>query len=350
MPICGIIGATGYAGAELARILARHPDVDAISLASTSSAGKYIHEFYPNLLGASNRFTDDGRLVDTALVLARADVVFSAQPHGKAEELAAACLGTGRLFIDLSADFRFGTDEETYAAWYGSRYSRPDLHAMSVLGLPELYREQIRTARIIGNPGCYPTCAALGLFPAVKFGFAKPEGIIIDAKSGVTGSGREPTRSTHYPETADSLSPYKIGEHRHGPEIAAILASMAGTPVEALFTPHLAPMGRGIVSTNYVILSRSITTLDLRTAYEDFYAKEPFVRVLPEGAIATNRTVRFSNYCDISVHVVQDGRRAIIVSAIDNMVKGAAGQAVQNMNIALGFDETSGLSALPPAF
>ncbi|MEI6874658.1 MAG: N-acetyl-gamma-glutamyl-phosphate reductase [Spirochaetota bacterium] len=344
-----IIGATGYAGAELARLLLGHPDLGGLVLASSSAEGESMESVYPNFLGSA-KGRGDLRFVDPASAIASTDVVFSSLPHGLAEGYAATVRARGGLFIDLSADFRFGDDEATFVEAYGKGWKHPELHAESVYCLCELNRASIATARIIGNPCCYPTSAALGLWPALALGIATGEGLVIDAKSGVTGAGKEPTRSTHYPECADALTPYKIGEHRHGPEIERTLSSMAGRPVEAIFTPHLAPMGRGIVSTIYAPLSKGVDAKGLRTSYADFYAKEAFVRVLPEGAVASNRNVRLSNYCDISLHLARGGKTAIIVSAIDNMVKGAAGQAIQNMNIALGLDERSGISMLPPAF
>ncbi len=357
MSICAVIGATGYAGAELARLLLGHPDVEELVLSSASAGGEAMSSVYPNLLGA-----DRAALVGKAEAIGRADVVFAALPAGYAEDIAAACSEKGALLIDMSADFRFGTDEGTYSKWYGKAFARPELHAASVYGLPELNRARIAALggaggsgpkpgpRIIGNPGCFPTAATLGLFPALRLGLAEREGIIIDAKSGVTGAGREPTRSTHFPECADSVSPYKIGEHRHTPEIESVLTAMAEAQVHAVFTPHLAPMNRGIVATIYFRLARAISVDELREAYSSFYAAEPFVRVLPPGFVATNRNVRFSNYCDVSVHVAHDGATAVIVSAIDNMVKGAAGQAIQNMNLAIGLDEKAGIAMLPPAF
>jgi N-acetyl-gamma-glutamyl-phosphate reductase len=355
---CAVIGATGYAGVELTRILLRHPEVSSLALASSSAEGDSIEGIYPNLagaFGAAGALGAEGsglgaRLVDRETAIEGAEVVFTSLPHGLAEEVAVACAASGALLVDLSADFRFGTDEGTFKAWYGKSYARPELHAAAVYGLPELNRARIAAARIVGNPGCYPTSAALGLFPALKTGLAEREGIIVDAKSGISGAGKEPTRSTHYPECADSLAPYKIGEHRHIPEIDAVLSAMAGAPIECVFTPHLAPMSRGIVSTIYFRLAKSMDAAALRETYSSFYAKEPFVRVLPEGLVATNKYVRHSNYCDLSLHLARGGRTAIVVSAIDNMVKGAAGQAVQNMNIALGLDERSGIDMLPPAF
>lgn len=346
-----VIGATGYAGAELARLLLGHPAVGKLVLASSSAEGETMGSAYPNLLGGmGGRLVPELRFVSPEAAVDEAEVIFSSLPHGIAEEHAARCRPRGVLFIDLSADFRFGDDEATFSSVYGKPYRHPALHAESVYGLPELNRAKIAKAKIIGNPGCYPTSASLGLYPGLAKGVFRTEGIIIDAKSGVTGAGKEPTKSTHYPEAADSLTPYKIGEHRHGPEIERNLAAMVGRPVEAVFTPHLAPMGRGIVSTIYAPLAGVIGAEALRELYAVFYAEEPFVRVLPAGSTATNRNVRLSNYCDISLHLARGGRTAVVVSAIDNMVKGAAGQAIQNMNIALGLDERSGISMLPPAF
>ncbi len=352
MITCGIMGATGYAGIELARLLASHPGVGSLKLSSVSFEGETLESVYPSFLapGSAGCLAPGSRLGTQEEVLDSSDIVFSCLPHGLAEKNAAACAASGRVFIDISADFRFGDDEVTFTKWYGKAWTDPAVHAISVYGLPEMNRAVIARARIIGNPGCYPTSAALGLYPALKLGLVKRERIIIDAASGVTGAGREPSRTTHFPECADGLSPYKIGNHRHTPEIGRILSEMAGAPVSAIFTPHLAPMNRGIVSTIYADLAAPLDPAGLRSAYADFYAAEPFVRVLPAGSVSSNRGVRFSNYCDISLHVASDGRTAIIVSSIDNMVKGAAGQAVQNMNIALGFDETSGLTMIPPAF
>jgi N-acetyl-gamma-glutamyl-phosphate reductase len=328
-----------------------------------------------------------------------ADVVFAALPHGVGETWAKAAVDRGIPYIDLSADFRFGADEETFRAWYGSPYLFPALRSWSVYGLPELNRQRIRVLAagkkvIVGNPGCYPTCASLGAFPALA---ARPGGamagegaIIVDAASGVTGGGRELSRSFHYPECADSVSPYKVGSHRHTPEISRNFAAMraaggggpahggegpahAGGPAPdgggVIFTPHLVPMNRGILSTIYIPLAESWRafppegasfrpqakevaeqTERIREAYADFYRDEPFVRVLPPAVTAATNRVRQSNFCDISVHLDPGGSTLIVVSAIDNMVKGAAGQAVQNMNIMFGFEETAALEAVPALF
>jgi len=374
----GVIGATGYAGAELVRLLSGHPKANNFILSSVSFEGERMEDIYPNLLGAVR-----ATLHKSEEVARGADVVFSALPHGVGEAFAKICVDRKVPFIDLSADFRFDDDEATFAAWYGKPYAHADLHTYAVYGLPELNRQRITERAdtgkvIIGNPGCYPTGATLGVFPALAQGLASSGTIIVDAASGVTGGGREPSRSFHYPECADSLAPYKVGAHRHTPEIARNIAEIASRNGSAappvIFTPHLAPMNRGILSTIYIPLapawrvsggdssadavtrirppSQAITekTAAIRRVYEDFYCNEPFVRVLPDGLIAATNRVRQSNYCDISVHLDHSGSTLIIASAIDNMVKGAAGQAIQNMNIIFGYDEKAGLEAVPALF
>ncbi|GHT67664.1 N-acetyl-gamma-glutamyl-phosphate reductase [Spirochaetia bacterium] len=378
--VAGIIGATGYAGAELVRILSGHPHVDKLSLASVSFEGDRIEKVYPNFLGRISAVLEKAEAV-----IAASDVVFASLPNGVGEPYARAAADKGIPYIDLSADFRFDDDEETYTAWYGKPYVHPELRKFSVYGLPELNRLRIKELAaaggaagkpgpvIIGNPGCYPTATSLGAFPALVKGIAAPGATIIaDAASGVTGGGREPLQSFHYPECADSAAPYKVGAHRHTPEISrnlAFMAEMVPGTVSVIFTPHLVPMNRGILGTIYIPLaggwrpggvsagaprppSKEITakTDEIRQVYTDFYKDEPFVRVLPAGVIAATNRVRQSNFCDISVHLDPMGTTAIIVSAIDNMVKGAAGQAVQNMNIIFGYDETAGLNAVPALF
>jgi N-acetyl-gamma-glutamyl-phosphate reductase len=376
--IAGVIGATGYAGAELVRLLAGHPRVDKLSLASVSFEGDRIENVYPGFLGRVSAV-----LEKPGAVVAASDVVFAALPNGVGEPYAKAAFDRGIPYIDLSADFRFDRDEETYAAWYGKPYAVPELHGHSVYGLPELNRERIRKLAatdgkgpgpaLIGNPGCYPTAASLGAFPALARGIAGPGPVIADAASGVTGGGREPTQSFHFPECSDSVAPYKVGAHRHSPEISrnlAVMAAMGGIPAPTvIFTPHLAPMNRGILCTSYIPLGEAwrsagansgavlppgkeiaAKTGEIRRIYAEFYQDEPFVRVLPQGIVAATNRVRQSNYCDISVHIDPAGSALIAVSAIDNMVKGAAGQAVQNMNLVFGFGETEGLGAIPMLF
>lgn len=350
----GILGATGYAGAELTRILLSHSKIQTLFLSSASFQGQTMETVYPSLQNCSSQKSPifgTPMVLETAdSVIEKSDVIFSCLPHGHAEKAGEACIEQGKLFIDISADFRFQDDEATFKAWYGKPYANKELHALAVYGLPEMNREAIKKAKLIANPGCYPTSVELGLMPALWHKIADTSTIIIDSASGVTGAGREPTQSTHFPETNEAISPYKIGAHRHQPEIDRYLSIMAGTTVETIFTPHLAPMNRGILSTIYFNLSDSISINELHSLYLSFYKNEPFVRILPAGSFASNRTVKYSNFCDISVHLSSNKKTAIIVSAIDNMVKGAAGQAIQNMNIALGFDETEGLLIVPPAF
>jgi N-acetyl-gamma-glutamyl-phosphate reductase len=371
--IAGIIGATGYAGAELVRLLAGHPEITKIVPASVSFQGERIEAVYPNFQGVVS-----AELLKPEEAVSQADVVFAALPTGVGEAYAKTCMEQGKNFIDLSADFRFDDDEATFTAWYGKPYLYPELRLRSVYGLPELKRAQIRELAnngtlIIGNPGCYPTGASLGIYPAISLGIAaRGAPIIVDAASGVTGGGREPSRAFHYPECADSFAPYKVGVHRHTPEICRNLAFMtrlaSGVSASSvIFTPHLAPMNRGILSTIYIPLAeacrleqsapprppaRAVTERaeEIREHYAAFYEREPFVRVLPQGDIASTSRVRQSNFCDISVHLDQAGTTLIIATAIDNMVKGAAGQAIQNMNIVYGFDERAGLTAIPASF
>ena len=370
--IAGVIGAAGYVGAELVRLLSAHKQVKQLSLGSVLTEGERIESVYPNFLGKIS-----SALVKPEEVIAASDIVFSALPHGIGEPYAKACLEKGISYVDNSPDFRFDDDEGTYKAWYGKSYDHPELRRRSVYGLPELNRERIKTLAasgpvIIGNPGCYPTGASLGMFPALAKGLAAEGTIIVNAASGITGGGKEPQKSFHFPECSDSLSPYKVGAHRHVPEISRNMQVMAAFSNRAapplIFTPHLAPMNRGILSTIYIPLkkewqapvndptprppSKEITakTAEIRELYAVFYRDEPFVQVLPEGIMPTTGRVRRSNFCDISVNMDQSGTTLIVISAIDNIIKGAAGQAVQNMNIILGFDETEGLEAIPSIF
>jgi N-acetyl-gamma-glutamyl-phosphate reductase len=359
----GVIGATGYVGAELIRLLVGHPNVDDLELSSVSYEGGRIEDMYLNFFKKVS-----AELKKAETVIETADVVFSSLPHGVGEDFAKACVERGKPFIDLSADFRFGNDEAAFSAWYGKSYQYPELRGLSVYGLPELNRQTLKAKNqkvIVGNPGCYPTAATLGAMPALAKGLAGTGTIIVDAASGVTGGGRAPARSYHFPECADAMSPYKVGCHRHTPEIARNFAVAAGRAVPLVFTPHLAPMNRGILATIYIPLadiqpasgpprppSKEIAAkaAEIHALYIEFYKNEPFTRVLPLGSVAATNRVRQSNFCDISIHIDQTGSTLIVISAIDNMVKGAAGQAVQNMNIIYGFAEDAGLSAVPALF
>jgi N-acetyl-gamma-glutamyl-phosphate reductase len=306
-------------------------------------------DIYPNLRGLLRGKTD-GVLVDADAVVEASDVVFTALPHGVAEKYAAACIEKGKKLIDLSADFRFDDDEATFKAWYKKAYEFPAVHAESVYGLPELNREKIKKARVIGNPGCYVTAATLSLLPMLKLGLVKKDLVIVDAKSGITGTGRTPTEKNNFSESGESFAPYGVGSHRHQPEIARNMSVAAGSPVNVVFTPHLVPMSRGIIATVYANLEKSMTAEEVHALYEKHYKDEPFVRVLPLGATATTKNVRGSNFCDLSIHVVNDGKLLEMVAALDNMVKGAAGQAVENMNLLCGFPETMGIDLIPAAF
>jgi N-acetyl-gamma-glutamyl-phosphate reductase len=373
--IAGIIGAAGYAGAELFRLLPSHPNITGMVLASVSRPGEHITAIYPNFTGYSALTKVDdkqGILVTPEELIARSGIVFGALPAGASEAYAKACLDKGISYIDLSADFRFDEDEETYSSWYEKSWQYKELHKKSVYGLPELNRKRIKELAasgplIIGNPGCYPTAVSLACYPALTANAAggKVKGAVIaDAISGVTGAGREPARAYHFPECSDAVSAYKVGSHRHTPEISRNLAQMAGAAVPLVFTPHLGPLNRGILATVYIPLeppsesahcsarTKEIAEKEqtIREQYAAFYKDEPFVRVLPKDLYAATNRVRQSNYCDISVHLDHSGATLIVESAIDNMVKGAAGQAIQNMNIICGFDETAGLTALPALF
>jgi N-acetyl-gamma-glutamyl-phosphate reductase len=353
--------------------------VEEVMVSSTSHEGRRLSDIYPNFLGGP-----DAELENAGMIIGSSDVVFAALPHGVGEDFASICFRLGVPYIDLSADFRFDDDEETYRAWYGKGYRYSSLHKESVYGLPELNRQKIgKAARrqsdsrgssvIVANPGCYPTAASLAAFPALSRGVYGGGTIIVDSASGITGGGREPARTYHFPECSDSMMPYKVASHRHTPEISRNFSFMEGIPPSSarplIFTPRLAPMNRGILSTVYIPLSaewrceppeRSAPrppskevikkTALIHDLYADFYMNERFVRVLPPGVFPATGRVRSSNFCDISVHIDQNGANLIAVSAIDNMVKGAAGQAVQNMNIIFGFDEASGLEALPAPF
>lgn len=340
----GIVGATGYAGAELVRLLKTHPQVELAGISSVSFEGRKIGEIYSNLANVCDMFlTNEDTLIENC------DVIFASLPHGLSEKIASKCIKNNVKLIDLGADFRLDKEEE-YKEWYGKGFAEKDLHKQSVYIVPELMRANYTNQPIISNPGCYPTSIALGLAPIMKAGIFCDNGIVIDSKSGVTGAGRSLTDNTHYPNCNEAFAPYKVAQHRHTPEIEQTLSKLAGKNVKVTFVPHLLPLNRGIVSTIYVNLTSDVTANELWRLYNDFYAGEKFVRVLSLGKIANLRDVKYSNYCNISIHVDEKVNRAIIVSTIDNMVKGAAGQAIQNMNIMFGLKEDCGLEFIPPAF
>ncbi len=342
---CGIIGATGYAGAELVRLLNAHPQARVTAVSSVSFEGKKLSEVYPAYLGINDMICENAEAV-----LAKSDVIFAALPHGLSQEPAAECIKAGKAFIDLGADFRL-ENEDDYNEWYGGKFLDKSLHEQAVYGLPEFFRDDIKKTKLIANPGCYTTCVPLSLAPAVVNGFIETDGIIADCKSGVTGSGRGLSQVTHYPELNEGMHPYKVASHRHTPEIEQTLCKLSGhSGVKVTFVPHLLPVNRGILATCYARLKSGVTKNDIRCAYEEYYKDEPFVRLLPDGQAADIHNVRYSNFCDVSFFTDERTGTFIAVGAIDNMIKGAAGQAIQNMNIIFGLDETTGLLMTPPAF
>lgn len=340
----GIIGASGYAGAELYRLLLSHKDVEIVAISSQSYAGKMISELYPSFYG-----TNDMLLTDDQDVLNKAEMIFASLPHGLSEKYAKVCDEHGKKFIDLGADFRLD-QESDYQQWYQHDYHFPELHKKQVYGLSEVNREKIQQASLIGNPGCYPTSITLGLYPLLKNHMQKDEKIVIDSKSGTTGAGKSLTEDTHFPKCNESFHPYKIACHRHTPEIEQELSKMAQQDIHVMFTPHLLPVNRGIISTIYVSLKDNVTFDDVYDIYQKTYQNEYFVRVLPRGKVADLKFVQYSNYCNISLHYDERYHQLVIVSTIDNMVKGAAGQAIQNMNLMYGLDEKEGLMMVPASF
>lgn len=340
----GIVGATGYAGAELVRLLYAHPEAEIAAISSVSFEGKALSEVYP-----SYRFLNDMVCDNQDAVVEKSDVIFAALPHGLSQELAAKCMEAGKAFIDLGADFRLKSEDE-YTEWYGGTFLDKALHEQSVYGLPEFFREQIKGKKLIANPGCYTTCSPLAIAPAIANGLIETKGIICDCKSGVTGAGRKPTQGSHFPELNEGFHAYKVACHRHTPEIEQTLSTLSGEKVTITFVPHLLPVNRGILATVYADIKDGVSFEQIRKTYEDFYKDEVFVRLLDDGQCADIHNVRYSNFCDISLHHDKRAGKLVACAAIDNMVKGAAGQAIQNMNIIFGLDETTGLIIMPPAF
>ncbi len=332
----GIIGGTGYTGVELLRLLAMHPDVELRVITSRGEAGRKVAELFPSLRG----HVDLAFSEPDEKALGACDVVFSATPNGVAMLHARALLKGKTRLIDLAADFRI-QDVPTWEKWYGMTHACPELVAEAVYGLPEVNREQIRKARLVANPGCYPTAVQLGFLPLVEQGLVNVEYLIADAKSGVSGAGRKAEVHTLFSEASDNFKAYAVPGHRHWPEIRQGLDAAAGRNVGLTFVPHLTPMIRGIHATLYARLVKTDT--DLQALYEKRYAAEPFVDVLPAGSHPDTRSVRASNVCRIAVHRPQGGDTVVVLSVIDNLVKGAAGQAVQNMNIMFGLNEGTGL-------
>ncbi len=336
-----IIGASGYTGSELIRLLSHHPDIEIEVITSRQNKGLSVGDVFPHLSGYLDIAFEEP---DYEKISKRVDAVFVALPHKSAME-ATSIFAPGIPVVDLSADFRFG-NIETYEAWY-TKHSSPELLDIAVYGLPEIYRNKIRDAKIIGNPGCYPTGAILGLYPLIKEKIIKESGIIIDSKSGLSGAGLNPSTSNLFSEISESTAPYNVGIHRHAPEITEQLGTIAKSKVNITFTPHLVPMSRGILSTIYAEPNGEFSTQDVLEVFGDTYKGEPFVRILPEGKNPNTAWVRGSNFIDIGAVKVKDTDRIVVMTAIDNLVKGASGQAIQNMNIILGLSEDAGLSNVP---
>lgn len=335
----GIVGGTGYTGVELLRLLAIHPNVELTVITSRGEAGMAVADMFPSLRGyVSLKFSDPAQ-VDLSVC----DVVFFATPNGIAMQQTRELLAKNVRVIDLAADFRI-KDVATWEKWYGMTHACPDLIAEAVYGLPEINREKIKNAKLVANPGCYPTAVQLGFMPLLESGVIDPTYLIADAKSGVSGAGRKAEVHALLAEAGDNFKAYGVAGHRHLPEISQGLSVMANTQVGLTFTPHLLPMIRGIHATLYAKLTK---TVDLQKLFEDRYHAEAFVDVLPKGSHPETRSVRGSNQCRIAVHQPQGSDTVVILSVIDNLVKGAAGQAVQNMNIMFGLSEGLGLNVVP---
>ena len=331
----GIVGGTGYTGVELLRLLAQHPNAKLTAITSRSEAGMPVADMFPNLRG----WIDLKFVEPAAAALDQCELVFFATPNGIAMKDTPALVKAGVRVIDVAADFRI-KDIALWEHWYTMKHACPELVAEAVYGLPEVHRAKIASARIVANPGCYPTAVQLGFLPLVEAGVVDIEHLIADAKSGVSGAGRKAEVHTLLAEASDNFKAYGVPGHRHLPEITQGLTQIAGKAVKLIFTPHLTPMIRGIHATLYARLTKEI---DLQTLYEKRYASEPFVDVMPAGSHPDTRSVRGANVCRIAVHRPQGADTAVVLSVIDNLVKGAAGQAVQNMNIMFGLPETTGL-------
>lgn len=338
----GIVGASGYTGGELARILSLHSQVDLTVATSRQYAGKKLSQVYPHLQNVTDIVCENVAIDD---LLDRADLFFTAVPHKTAMEIVPQFLEAGKKVVDLSADFRID-DPDVYEKWY-QPHTAKEYFAEAVYGLPELNRHRIAKARLVANPGCYPTSIILGLAPMLKKGLVDTKTIIADSKSGTSGAGRSAKVGTLFCEVTDGFRAYNVGAHRHTPEIEQELAKIAGSDLSISFTPHLLPMSRGILSTVYSTLTSQVSQQQVDEIYTAFYQDEKFVRPCQPGTLPATQYVRGSNYCDIACKVDPRTGRLVVVSVIDNLVKGAAGQAVQNMNLVCGFDEALGLETVP---
>lgn len=337
-----VIGATGYAGVELVRLLAQHPEAEIAHITSESSTGQALAALYPHLRGRV-----DGSLSSMAALealSADSDVIFTALPHGHAMKIGKALRGSGVKLIDLGGDYRF-KDYRVFEKWYKVEHADPQ--AQAVYGLTELYREQVRGADLVANPGCYTTCSILALVPLLQAGLIETRGIVVDAKSGTSGAGRSLKTGSLFCSVNESFKAYGVATHRHTPEIEEICSEFAQEHLVIQFTPHLLPVDRGIYATCYAMLKEGVGAEQVATAYAARYGGEYFIRLLPQGQVPELKNVRASNYVDIGWQVDPRTGRVIVMSCLDNLVKGAAGQAVQNMNVMFGLEEAAGLKQLP---
>ena len=342
MTKAGIIGATGYAGTELVRILSGHPDVKLTAITSRQYAGAKYSSIYPSMADVVNLTCEEFNMESFC---DKVDIIFIALPHKIPMEIVPGLIKRGKKVIDLSADFRF-KDVLRYEKYY-QPHTAKELLKEAVYGLCEIYFDKIKNASLIGNPGCYPTSVLLPLVPLLKENFLNINTIIADSKSGVSGAGRSLSLTAHFCEANESFKAYKVAGHRHCPEMEEILSAEAKKPVTITFVPHLVPMTRGMLTTTYVNLLEKNDTKEIHSCISSFYARHPFIRICPENLMPDTLHVKGTNYCDIGFKIDERNNRLIIVSAIDNLVKGAAGQAVQNMNIMIGIDETRGLNNIP---
>ncbi len=341
-----ILGGSGYTGTELLRLLLNHPHVKVTAITSERSSGYPVSEIFLNLRNTDLKF----EILDLNVLTRKADLFFLCLPHKTSQETASFLFSTGKKVIDLSADYRI-KNPKVYQQWYNTPHLFPALLKKAVYGLPEINRSRIKKSALIANPGCYPASALLGLAPIIGKNFIDTSSIIIDSKSGTSGAGRSPVQPFMYCEVNESVRAYAVTSHRHTPEIEQELSQLSKRKIEVIFTPHLIPMDRGMLSTIYVGLKRNVNLSNMQKLYQDFYNNEPFVRILRNGVYPTTKAVKGSNYCDLSIFLNERNGKAqtlIIISAIDNLLKGASGSAVQNMNIMYGFDETAGLLNVPP--
>jgi N-acetyl-gamma-glutamyl-phosphate reductase len=330
-----ILGATGYTAVELIKILLRHPQAEITAVTSRQEGSPPIATVHPSLNGRLDLNLED---LGPAEVASRAECVFSCLPHGASATVIPALLDAGLRVVDFSADYRLNSPE-VFAQWYGQKHVDPERLGKVVYGLPELFREGIVGAKLVANPGCFPTSAILALAPLLKKKLIDPKGIIVDSKSGVSGAGRTLKLTTHYPECNESVSAYNVGRHRHTPEIDQVLSTAAGASVEVVFTPHLIPMDRGILTTAYSLPAGDLTEENVLDALREFYADEPFVRVIDH--LPGTKDTADTNFCDVTARIVRG--RVITISCLDNLIKGASGAAVQNFNLMYGYPETTAL-------